>query len=62
MYGYNYFPQGQQLIRVNGMDGAKAYQMQPNCSAALFDSNDDLLYIKTTDGAGFGSVRTFRFE
>lgn len=51
----------QQLIRVNGIEGAKAYQMPPNSTAALFDSNNDLMYIKITDGAGFPTIRTFAF-
>lgn len=57
------FPQEQtqNLIRVNGMDGAKTYQMTPNSTVALFDSNEDIMYIKTTDGAGFPSIRTFNF-
>ena len=50
------------LIRVTGIDGAKAYQMSPNSSVALFDSESDILYVKTTDGAGFPTIRTFRFE
>ena len=49
------------LIRVTGMDGAKAYQMQPNSTVALFDSNEDIMYIKSTDGAGFPTIRTFGF-
>lgn len=68
MYGQGYDPnfygfrqQQQGLIRVNGIDGARAYQMAPNSMAALFDNNDDILYIKTTDGAGFPTVRRFRF-
>ena len=36
--------------------------MYPNSTAALFDSNDDILYIKSTDGAGFPTIRTFRFS
>lgn len=51
----------QNLIRVNGVEGAKAYQMSPNSTVALFDGNDDIMYIKTTDGAGFGNIRMFRF-
>ena len=51
----------QSLIRVNGMDGAKTYQMPANSTVALFDSNEDIMYIKTTDGAGFPSIRTFNF-
>lgn len=49
------------LIRVTGLDGAKAYQLPANSSIALFDANDDVMYIKTTDGAGFPSIRAFRF-
>lgn len=57
------FPQEQtqNLIRVNGIDGAKTYQMPANSTVALFDSNEDIMYIKTTDGAGFPSIRTFNF-
>ena len=53
--------QTQNLIRVNGIDGAKTYQMAPNSTVALFDCNEDIMYIKTTDGAGFPSIRTFSF-
>ena len=51
----------QSLIRVNGIEGAKAYQMNANSTVALFDSNNDIMYVKTTDGAGFPSIRTFNF-
>lgn len=51
----------QNLIRVNGINGAKAYQMPANSTVALFDSNNDVMYIKSTDGAGFPSIRTFSF-
>lgn len=57
------FSQSQSLIRVTGIEGAKAYsQMNPNSTVALFDSNEDVMYIKSTDGAGFPTIRTFRFE
>lgn len=49
------------LIRVTGMDGAKAYQMPPNSVVALFDGNEDIFYIKTSDGAGFSTIKPFRF-
>lgn len=51
----------QNLIRVTGMDGAKAYQMPPNSSVALFDEGEDIFYVKTTDGAGVPTVRAFAF-
>ena len=52
----------QQLIKVNGVEGARAYQMTPNSSVALFDTNEDLIYIKSTDGAGFPTIDTYRFN
>ena len=71
LMGYNPQPQqnmfspqvepAQNLVRVNGVDGAKAYQMPANSTVALFDANEDIMYIKTTDGAGFPSLRTFNF-
>ena len=58
-----YVPQEppQTLIRVNGIEGAKAYQMSANSTVALFDTNEDIMYVKSTDGAGFPSIRTFSF-
>lgn len=49
------------LIRVTGIDGAKAYQMPPNSVAALFDDANDIFYVKSTDGAGFPTIRVFDF-
>ena len=40
------------IVRVNGIQGAQAYQTGANSSVALFDANEDFFYIKTTDGAG----------
>ncbi len=60
--GYNPVPQNApQLIRVNGIDSAKAYQTQPNSTVALFDSNEDIMYIKSTDASNFPTIRRFRF-
>lgn len=50
------------IIRVTGMDGAKAYNLSPNSRAALFDDTDDVVIIKTTDGAGFPSYRRARLD
>ena len=64
MYGYPFqaFGKSEQLIRVTGIDGAKAYQMMPNSTAVLFDGGEDIFYLKSTDGAGFPTIRVFRFE
>lgn len=56
-----YQPQNQSLIRVTGIDGAKAYPMQPNSVVPLFDNDNDIMYIKTTDGAGFPTIKAFSF-
>lgn len=58
---FNFNTQGQQLVRVTGLEGAKAFNMQPNSTVALFDNNEDFMYIKVTDGAGFPSIRKFSF-
>lgn len=47
---------------VQGREGAKAYQLQPNGNAVLMDSeNDGLFYIKTSDSVGMCNLRTFKF-
>ena len=45
------------FVYVKGLEGAKAYQMPPNSEMPLFDStNDGVMFIKTTDGAGFPTI------
>ena len=51
-----------QLLRVNGIDGAKAYPTMPNSVVALFDANEDLMYIKSTDAANYPTIDTYKFE
>lgn len=50
------------LVSVTGIEGAKAYQLPPNSSMPLFDQNNDILYLKTTDSAGYPTIRTFSFK
>lgn len=50
------------LVSVTGIEGAKAYQLPPNSTMPLFDANEDVFYVKSTDGAGFPTLRSFRFE
>lgn len=63
----NYFMgqngQNQGIIWVNGLEGAKGFQLIPGTNAILMDSeNDGLMYIKSVDGIGMGSIRTFKYE
>lgn len=51
---------GDQLRSVNGIEGAKQFPMAPNSRIALFDANEDIVYIKATDAGGYPSVRSFR--
>ena len=61
-YYNNYFqPQRQELIRVNGLEGAKNYPLSPGSTVALFDAESHIMYIKSMDAGGFPSIRTFSF-
>lgn len=51
---------GDQLRSVNGVEGAKQFPLAPNSRIALFDVNEDIVYIKTTDAGGYPSLRAFR--
>ena len=52
---------GPQLDKVNGIDSARAFPMKPNSTIALFDANEDVMYIKSTDANNFATIRRFRF-
>lgn len=54
--------QGHQLMKVKGLDGAKRFTTQPNSMYALFDEDDDILYVKVTDGNNYPvSLKRYRF-
>lgn len=57
MYGY-----GQQIIKVNGENGARAYQMMPNSSALLLDETAPLVWLKETDSVGYPTLSAFKIE
>ena len=48
-------------MRVNGYQGAQAYQMGANDAAVLFDANEDIFYKKITDGAGFANIEIYSY-
>lgn len=57
--GYNStqpLQQRQEVIRVNGRNGADAYQMAPNSSILLLDETAPIIWLKTTDGASYPTV------
>lgn len=54
---------GPQIQWVQGIEGAKAYQLAPNSNIQLLDSeNDGIFYIKTSDNIGMCNLRVFKYE
>lgn len=49
----------QQVVRVNGENGARAYQIGPNSSAMLLDESGTIVWLVTTDGAGYKTVGAY---
>lgn len=49
----------QKITEVNGVNGASAYPLAPNSSVLLLDNNLPMLYVKTTDGAGYPTIKAF---
>ena len=58
---YGQMQRPMEIIRVNGIEGARAYPMPPNSTVPAFDSNRDIMYIISTDSACFPSIRKFSF-
>lgn len=61
MRQYSTLPR-QEVVRVNGEGGANAYQLSPNSSALLLDESAPLVWLVTTDGAGFKTVAPYKIE
>lgn len=56
-----YSPSG--ITWVQGIEGAKAYQLMPNNNALLMDSeNENIFYIKVADSIGMCNLRKFKFQ
>lgn len=46
---------------VNGLESANAYQLAPNSSILLMDSNMARFYIKQTDASGYHTIKAYDF-
>ena len=53
------FSQPSQVIKVNGENGARSYNMGANSSALLLDESGLLVWLCTTDGAGYKTVTAY---
>lgn len=50
------------IVWVNGIEGAKGYQISPNSIVQLMDSeNDGIFYIKVSDNIGMSTLRVFQY-
>lgn len=68
-YNNPYQPQFQQrtvnsgINWVQGIEGAKAFQLLPNSTTMMLDSeNEGIFYIKVSDNVGMCNLRTFKYE
>ena len=48
-----------EIIRVNGENGARAYQLAPNSSALLLDEGAPIVWLVQSDGAGYKTVTPY---
>lgn len=58
---YNFQPQPKtnQYAFVNGIEGAKSFQVQPNQMVMLLDSDNPIVYKKTANSLGQAVIEAF---
>jgi len=64
-----YYPQYQQhqpqtgnsIIWVQGEAGAKSYMVAPNTTVQLWDSEAQVIYLKSADASGMPSIKTLDY-
>ena len=49
----------QQVVKVNGRNGAEAYRMGANSSILLLDETEPIVWLKQTDGAGYPTITAY---
>ena len=49
------------IVWVQGSEGAKAYLVAPNTTVTLWDSESPTIYLKTADASGVPSMRVLDF-
>ena len=60
---YPTYPQQNGIVWVQGIEGAKAYQLTPNSNAMLMDSeSNNRFYIKVSDNVGMCTLRIFEYN
>lgn len=54
--------QNTNITFVNGIEGAKAFQLSPNSSMLMMDSDNSKFYVKTTDNLGVAKISSYSFS
>ena len=49
------------IIWVQGEAGAKSYLVAPNTTVQLWDSENQVIYLKSADGSGMPSMKTLEY-
>lgn len=71
MYNYQPYPSmytaystapKSEVVRVNGRNGAEAYQMAPNSSVLLLDETAPIVWLKVTDGASYPTLTPYEIK
>ena len=52
-------PPRQDVVKVHGEEGARAFPMSANSSALLLDEGGSIVWMVVTDGAGYKTVAAF---
>ena len=52
-------PQRYDIIQVNGRNGAEAFRMAPNSRCLLLDEKDPIVWLVTSDGAGYQTATPY---
>lgn len=61
-FGSNPYQAGNAYYYVNGIEGARQFQLPPNQTALLMDNDNPCLYVKTTNQMGQASIKVFKLE
>lgn len=57
----NVQPQNNGIIWVQGEAGAKSYLIAPNTTVQLWDSEANVIYLKSSDASGMPSIKTLDY-
>ena len=61
MYAPQYQQNQSSIIWVQGEAGAKSYLVAPNTTVQLWDSEKQVIYLKSADASGMPSIKTLDY-